>query len=68
MKRGSFVSAHLHLNLTYLLQADDAQQLRRKSDENSGVAWLLLDEAADNKEEPFMAKVYGKLNSKLAGR
>ena len=65
VKRGQFVSAHLHLNVTYLLEADDAQPLRPKPDENSAVAWLPLNEAADNKEEPFMAVVYRKLNQKL---
>ena len=65
VKRGQFVSAHLHLNVTYLLEADDAQPLRPKPDENSAVAWLPLAEAADNREEPFMAVVYRKLNEKL---
>ena len=65
VKRGQVVSAHLHLNLTYLLTADDAQPIRPKPDENSAVAWLPLDEAADCREEPFMAVVYRKLNRKL---
>ena len=66
VKRGAFVSSHLHLNVTYLLQADDAQPLRPKSDENSAVAWLPLQEAAENRDEPFMAVIYRKLNQKLA--
>ena len=65
VKRGQFVSAHLHLNVTYLLEADDVQPLRPKPDENSAVAWLPLAEAADNREEPFMAVIYRKLNGKL---
>ena len=66
VKRGSFVSAHLHLNVTFLLAADDSQPLRPKPDENSAVAWLPLDEAAENKEEPFMAVIYRKLNAGLS--
>lgn len=65
VKRGRFVSAHLHLNVTYLLEADDAQPLRVKPDENSAVAWMPLDQAEDNREEPFMAVIYRKLNEKL---
>lgn len=65
VKRGQFVASHLHLNLTYLLEADDAQPIRPKPDENSAVAWLPLEEAAENREEPFMAVIYRKLNSKL---
>ena len=65
VKRGAFVSAHLHLNLTYLLTADDARPVRPKPDENSAVAWLPLEAAADCREEPFMAVIYRKLNDKL---
>ena len=50
VKRGKFVSSHLHLNVTYLLEADDAQPIRPKPDENSAVQWMPLDEAAENKE------------------
>ena len=66
VKRGKFVSAHLHLNVTYLMEADDSQPLRNKPDENSAVSWLPLAEAADNREEPFMAVIYRKLNEKLS--
>ena len=65
VKRGKFVSAHLHLNVTYLLQADDSLPIRPKPDENSAVAWLPLREAAENREEPFMTVIYRKLNQKL---
>ena len=67
VKRGQFVSAHLHLNVTFLLEADDRQPIHSKPDENSAVAWLPLDKAADNREEPFMAVIYRKLNEKLKG-
>ena len=50
-----------------LAEADAAQPLRPKPDENSAVAWLPLDQAAENREEPFMAVVYRKLNGKLCG-
>ena len=65
IKRGQFVSAHLHLNVTYLLEADESQPVRSKPDENSAVAWLPIEQAADNREEPFMAVIYRKLNGKL---
>ena len=65
VKRGSFVSAHLHMNVTYLLEADDAQSLQIKPDENSAVGWLGLEQAADNRDEPYMAVIYRKLNEKI---
>jgi len=67
-KRGKYVSSHLHLNLTYLLEAEEGDELHRKDDENSGVAWFPLDEAIKASSEPwFRARIYNKLNQKLSG-
>lgn len=38
MKKGKYVSSHLHFNLTYLLEADSEEAVSIKADENSGVA------------------------------
>ena len=66
VKRGKFVSSHLHMNVTYLLEADDAQPLRVKPDENSAVGWFSLEEAvAASSEEWFRERIYSKLNEKL---
>ena len=65
-KRGRYVSSHLHLNLTYLLEADDHDLLSRKADENSAVAWFPLEDAIRASSEPwFRARIYPKLNAKL---
>ena len=65
-KRGEYVPSHLHLNLTYLLEADDTEALRVCEDENKGVAWFGLDEALRASTEPwFVKRIYGKLNEKL---
>ena len=65
-KRGEYVPSHLHLNLTYLLEADDTEALRVCEDENKGVAWFGLDEALKASTEPwFVKRIYGKLNEKL---
>lgn len=39
-KRGKYVGSHLHLNVTYLLEADENDPLFTKPDENSGVRWF----------------------------
>ena len=66
IKRGSYVPSHLHLNLTYLLEADEQEVLRVKPDENSGVKWFSLEEALKACTEPWMVEwIYGKLNGKL---
>ena len=66
VKRGRFVSSHLHLDCCYLWQADEAQALRVKPDENSGVAWIPIDEVERYSTEPEMWPIYRKLNAKLA--
>ena len=65
-KRGKYVPCHLHLNVTYLLEADAGDALRAKPDENSGVRWFMLDEAVEASTEEWMrARVYEKLNRKV---
>ena len=64
-KRGRYVVPHLHLNLTYLLEADDRQALQSKPDENSAVKWFPLEQAVAASSESDMRIVYAKLNRKL---
>ena len=65
-KRGHYVPSHLHLNVTYLLEADPALPIRCKPDENSRVGWFGLDEAVAASSEPwFRERIYSKLNAKL---
>ena len=35
VKKGKYVSSHLHLNVTYLLEADPKENVSVKADENS---------------------------------
>lgn len=65
VKRGCHVSTHLHLNATFLLEADPAQPLRAKPDENSAVAWIPAAEVIDRSSEPDMRVIYRKLMEKL---
>ncbi len=66
VKKGKYVSSHLHYNITYLLEADETEKLQLKEDENSGVGWFGLQEAIDASTEPwFQENIYKKLNQKL---
>ena len=66
-KRGRYVSSHLHLNLTYLIEADPAAPIRPKPDENSRVGWFSPEGAVAASNEPwFRERIYQKLNEKLA--
>ena len=65
-KNGAYVSSHLHLNATYLLEADDSDPLTVCEAENSGVRWFTLDGALKASSEPwFVRRVYAKLHEKL---
>ena len=66
-KRGKYVSSHLHLNLTYLLEADERETLRVCEGENSQVGWFTPEEALKASTEPwFVKRIYAKLNCRLA--
>lgn len=64
IRRSEYVSTHLHLNLTYLFEADPAEPLRVKHDENSAVAWIPTGEVLSRCTEPDMIPVYRKLMEK----
>ncbi|MBR5516878.1 MAG: NUDIX hydrolase [Firmicutes bacterium] len=65
-KKGKYVPSHLHLNATFLVEADETAELRHKPDENSSVGWFSLDDAIEaSKEEWFKEHIYNKLNAKL---
>ena len=64
-KHGRYVSSHLHLNVTYLLEADPDQPIRCKIDENSRVGWFTPEEAIAASSEPwFRERIYPKLIEK----
>ena len=65
-KRGVYVPSHLHLNVTYLVEADEHDPLTVCEEENSGVRWFSLDGALAASSEPwFVERIYRKLNEKL---
>lgn len=65
VKRGKYVSSHLHLNCTFLFEADESEELRIKEDENSGVKWIDINQAIEITNEENMKPIYKKLNEKL---
>lgn len=65
-KNGKYVSSHLHFNITYLLEADSAEKVSIKEDENRGVAWFAPQEALEKSTEPWFVKnIYTKLLEKM---
>lgn len=65
-KKGKYVSSHLHLNITYLLEADDREMIQKKEDENSAVGWFSIAECKKEVSEPWMKeRIYEKLIDKM---
>ena len=66
-KRGEYVSSHLHLNVTYLLEADINSPIRIKEDENSEIGWIDIAEIDKKSTEKwFIDRIYSKLCQKAA--
>lgn len=61
VKRGKYVSSHLHLNFSYLFEADEEEAIHIKEDENSQVGWIPVAEIREKVTEPDMIPVYEKL-------
>lgn len=66
VKRGKYVSSHVHLNITYLLEVDEHETLKMKPDENSGVKWIPIEEVEKIVTDKWVNEnIYRKLNEKL---
>ena len=65
VKKGKYVSSHLHMDCCFLFEADEKEALRIKADENNGVAWVDIDKAPEVTNEEKMRPIYKKLNDKL---
>jgi len=65
VKRGEYVSSHLHLSVAYLVEGDESEKLIVKADENSGVKWMPIDGINKWCNEEHMKKVYEKIVCKM---
>lgn len=65
IKNGKYVPDHLHLNITFLLIADETDALIVKADENSGVRWFPLINVLDYVSEERMKPIYQKAMNKI---
>ena len=61
IKRGKHVGSHLHLNVSYLFEADESLPLRIAQDENSAVGWIEVDKLCQFVSEPPMIPIYERL-------
>ena len=63
LKKGKFVSSHLHLDLAYLFEADEDSILTVKEDEISDLKWFTLDEIREMEFD--IKEVYLKMIERL---
>lgn len=61
VKRGQYVSAHLHLNTSFILIGDESEKLVTNEDETHGVKWVHVDDMVEASQEPELIVVYNKL-------
>ena len=65
-KREKYVGSHVHLNVTYLLEADENEEIHIKEDENSGVRWIPINKILESSSEPWVRdRVYAKIIDKM---
>lgn len=61
VKRGAWVPSHLHLNVSYLFEAQEDEPLRVCETENSAVGWLEIERLGEYVTEPPMMPIYQRL-------
>lgn len=65
VKRGKYVPCHLHLNVTYLAEADEYEALMVNEAENQAVKWWSFEDAMNVSKEKWMVEhIYSKLIEK----
>ncbi len=65
IKKGKYVPAHTHLDVVYLLEADDKKSLTFREDESKGVKWITFEEAVGNNIVDFIRPVHKRIIKKL---
>ena len=65
LKHGQHVSDHLHLNVTYLLIADESEPLLHSEEEHQGMKWFDITDVLKHVSEPRMIPIYQKAFDKI---
>lgn len=65
-RKGKHVPAHRHLNVTYILIADQHERLIKNEQETNGIQWWPIKDLLSICNEPKMTVIYQKLLNKIA--
>ena len=63
-KKGKYISAHLHLNTSFILIGDEREELIVNEEETNGVKWILIEDMIEHSKEPFLIEIYLRLIEK----
>ena len=64
-KNGKYVSSHVHMDVAYVFEADENEELRSCPDENTGGRWVTFEEMREQVADTWREKrVYEKLLEK----
>lgn len=62
VRKGNYVPSHLHFNITYLVEADELEEIHSNPNENKDVKWFTIEEATIAPNEKWMTEhIYKKL-------
>ncbi|MGF7060065.1 NUDIX hydrolase [Brassicibacter mesophilus] len=61
IKREKYVSAHLHLNTSYILIVDENEKLVINEAETSDVGWIEVNSLGIYSNEPYLIAIYNKI-------
>lgn len=66
IKRGKFISSHIHLDIDFLLEADESLPLKIKPDENQSVIWADINEIGKSiKLVDFFVPVFENFKNRI---
>ncbi len=68
VKRGNYIPAHTHLDVIYLLEANDSLPLNYREEESKGVKWISFKETIGEDIVDFIRLVHKRLIKKLEGK
>lgn len=65
IKHGKYVSAHIHFDVVYIMEADELEALSFREDESKGVKWIAFEDATNQDIVDFIRPIHKKLIEKL---
>ncbi|RXS51571.1 NUDIX hydrolase [Lactococcus lactis] len=67
-RKYGYVSAHIHLNVTFLFEAKESDSLQKNTDETGGLAWIPLEKFSEKSSEKEMRVIYDKIITRIINK